>query len=110
MAILFRPRLEGLEARETPTALGSVFLGTIPNASTHALARVLETSEAEHNPEPAVDWGAVAQNAEGAQTPGLPNAENIQDQFWNEWGEEAGNGVAENLVADWVFTERAGLG
>lgn len=108
MALIFRPQLEGLEARETPTALGYVFLGTVPNPAANASARVIETPETEFGGAPAVDWGMVGQQTDEALNPGALNHDNSHDLVWNEWGEET-RGVAENLVSDWVFTERAPL-
>lgn len=104
MAFRFRPRLEGLEARETPTSIGFELLGTVPNPAQNVSARQLEASPPEAESGLLVEWSGAASAIEPPT--GVEFAA-VDDSVWSGWAAENQNQSAESLVSDWVFTEQA---
>lgn len=104
MAMRFRPRLEGLEARETPTSLGSELLGVVPNPSQNVPVRQVEIPTQEAEPGVVVDW---SMDPAPADSPVAIAFAAVSDSAWTGWAAENSAPSSENLVVDWVFTESA---
>lgn len=106
MAITFRPRLEGLEARETPTSFASSFLSHVPNPAQNVSARQLEAPTAEGELLLTVDWAGSQGTPSSLEFSPLPSTTPTNDLAWSQWLEENQDKLSENLVSDWVFTEQ----